>query len=340
MKFELKITSSKDFWAGLMFIVFGLAFWYIAAKNYAMGNAVRMGPAYFPVVLGGILAALGAVIFAQAFVVKSSDPSTPLPFRRWYFVAGLILGVIAFFFRDWRDPSLPDYAVWKEAAQTALLILAAALFFGAFPLRVFPFRLWSLLVGLVLGGLAYWWYTKLPPHDANPAAVIGHAILAGSSILLIFAAFGERSLWVVLFSVVLFGYLLKPLGLVLATFILTIVSAVPGFAWTRKDFQMLPVYIAAGVLLTGLTVYVSPWMQRAVVGTFGAVGLSFPPVLALIIPELILGGVLAYFAGRYRWPHATASEVSVLGFVLAIFAVASFVHGLGLPMNVWPSLWE
>jgi len=26
--------------------------------------------------------------------------------------------------------------------------------------------------------------------------------------------------------------------------------------------------------------------------------------------------------------------------ILAAFSVASFVYGLGLPMNVWPSLWE
>jgi hypothetical protein len=26
--------------------------------------------------------------------------------------------------------------------------------------------------------------------------------------------------------------------------------------------------------------------------------------------------------------------------VLAAFSVASFVYGLGLPMNVWPSIWE
>ena len=26
--------------------------------------------------------------------------------------------------------------------------------------------------------------------------------------------------------------------------------------------------------------------------------------------------------------------------VLAAFSVASFVYGLGLPMNIWPSIWE
>jgi len=35
-----------------------------------MGTAVRMGPAYFPTVLGGILAVIGLAIFAKSFVTN------------------------------------------------------------------------------------------------------------------------------------------------------------------------------------------------------------------------------------------------------------------------------
>jgi putative tricarboxylic transport membrane protein len=273
----MKITNGKDFWAGLMFIAFGLAFMYVS-QNYAMGTSVRMGPAYFPTVLGGMLAVLGAVVLFRGFVSKPESP-----------------------------------------------------------LRVFPFRFWYILVGLALGVIAY--YTQAS-RDANMAWQIGHVLIAGLAVLLMFAAFGERSLWIVLFSVVLFGYLLKPLGLVLAVFIMTIVSAVPGFAWTRKDFQMLPVYAAVGVILTFLVLLVSPGIQRALIAVFGVVGLKFPPVLALIFVEIGLGGALAFFAGRHKWPQITAGHVTVLSFTLAVFSVASFVHGLGLPMNIWPSLWE
>jgi putative tricarboxylic transport membrane protein len=64
------IKSPKDFWAGLMFIAFGLfaAVW--AYANYQMGTAVRMGPAYFPIVLGGLLAVLGAAVFLESFVLE------------------------------------------------------------------------------------------------------------------------------------------------------------------------------------------------------------------------------------------------------------------------------
>jgi putative tricarboxylic transport membrane protein len=66
----VKIKSPKDFWAGLMFIGFGLfaAVW--AYANYQMGTAVRMGPAYFPIMLGGLLALLGLAIFVQSFAVE------------------------------------------------------------------------------------------------------------------------------------------------------------------------------------------------------------------------------------------------------------------------------
>jgi len=64
----MKIKNAKDFWAGLMFLAFGLGF-VLVSRNYSMGTAVRMGPAYFPAVLGGILAVLGLVIFLRSFVI-------------------------------------------------------------------------------------------------------------------------------------------------------------------------------------------------------------------------------------------------------------------------------
>src|SRR5438445_3291707 len=121
----MKITNGKDFWAGLVFIAFGLAFMLIS-QNYAMGNAVRMGPAYFPTVLGGMLAVLGAAIFLRAFVSKVANPLAVFPFRLWFVVGGLILGVIAFYTQPPRDAGAVTQIAYGLLAALALGLLFAA----------------------------------------------------------------------------------------------------------------------------------------------------------------------------------------------------------------------
>jgi len=66
----MRIKSPRNFWAGLMFLGFGLFFAVWAVANYQMGTAVRMGPAYFPTLLGGLLALLGAIVFASSFGIE------------------------------------------------------------------------------------------------------------------------------------------------------------------------------------------------------------------------------------------------------------------------------
>jgi hypothetical protein len=81
----MKIKSPKDFWAGLMFIAFGL-FFLVVARNYQMGSAVRMGPAYFPTVLGGIMAVLGAIVFLQSLVAQG-DPMPKFSFKPIFYIS-------------------------------------------------------------------------------------------------------------------------------------------------------------------------------------------------------------------------------------------------------------
>lgn len=54
----MKIGNQKDFFSGVMFLAFGLAF-AVGAQNYDLGSAQEMGPAYLPTVLGGLLALMG-----------------------------------------------------------------------------------------------------------------------------------------------------------------------------------------------------------------------------------------------------------------------------------------
>ncbi|HET9735081.1 MAG TPA: tripartite tricarboxylate transporter TctB family protein [Burkholderiales bacterium] len=67
------IKSPKDFWAGVMFVAFGAGMAAIAVNSYQMGSAVRMGPAYFPSVLGGLLAVLGLILLVRSCALKGEQ---------------------------------------------------------------------------------------------------------------------------------------------------------------------------------------------------------------------------------------------------------------------------
>jgi hypothetical protein len=53
--------KNKDLLAGIMFIAIGVIF-FVGAYNYQMGTAARMGPGYFPRILGAVMTALGVLI--------------------------------------------------------------------------------------------------------------------------------------------------------------------------------------------------------------------------------------------------------------------------------------
>lgn len=67
----MAIASQKDFVSGLMFMAVGGAFAW-GAVSYEIGDAARMGPGYFPFMLGLILVALGALVTVNA--LKSGMP--------------------------------------------------------------------------------------------------------------------------------------------------------------------------------------------------------------------------------------------------------------------------
>jgi hypothetical protein len=173
----MHIKNGKDFWAGLMFAGAGLSF-VLVSQNYPMGSAVRMGPAYFPTMLGALLAILGAVIFFRAFFSKIEHP-----------------------------------------------------------VKVFPFRLPVLIAAIVIGGATYFadsWFKDAP---------MAEFALTGLALALFIAAFGPRAMFVILIAVVIFGYALKPLGLVLAVALLTVLSAIGGHDFRKKEIVILTVVL-------------------------------------------------------------------------------------------------
>ncbi|MDD5333170.1 MAG: tripartite tricarboxylate transporter TctB family protein, partial [Rhodoferax sp.] len=68
----MNIKSQKDFFSGVVFMAVGGAFAW-GATTYTVGSGARMGPGYFPLMLGVLLALLGAVITFKAMVVETED---------------------------------------------------------------------------------------------------------------------------------------------------------------------------------------------------------------------------------------------------------------------------
>jgi predicted outer membrane lipoprotein len=68
----MKIKSQKDFFSGLMLMGVGIAF-ALGATTYNIGEGARMGPGYFPLVLGILLAGLGAFTIFESLVVETED---------------------------------------------------------------------------------------------------------------------------------------------------------------------------------------------------------------------------------------------------------------------------
>jgi Tripartite tricarboxylate transporter TctB family len=66
------IKSQRDFFSGLMFTAIGIAF-AVGANSYTVGTAARMGPGFFPMMLGVILAILGGVITFNSLVIHTED---------------------------------------------------------------------------------------------------------------------------------------------------------------------------------------------------------------------------------------------------------------------------
>jgi hypothetical protein len=75
--------SGKDFWTGLIYIFFGSSA-ILVARGYNMGTAIKMGPAYLPSILGGLLILIGVISLIRS-ILKKQTPITGITIK------GLIL---------------------------------------------------------------------------------------------------------------------------------------------------------------------------------------------------------------------------------------------------------
>jgi putative tricarboxylic transport membrane protein len=71
----MRIASPQDFWSGLLFGALGAFAAVYAALHYKIGTAVRMGPGYFPLLIGGLVAILGLVLVVRS--LRLEGPKLP-----------------------------------------------------------------------------------------------------------------------------------------------------------------------------------------------------------------------------------------------------------------------
>lgn len=85
----MAIASQKNFYSGLLFIAAGGGF-ALGAREYEIGDAARMGPGYFPFLLGILLAVLGVVITFNALRKgpEDGDPIGKFAWRPLLFILG------------------------------------------------------------------------------------------------------------------------------------------------------------------------------------------------------------------------------------------------------------
>jgi Tripartite tricarboxylate transporter TctB family len=176
-KMAVRIKAPKDFWAGLMFIGVGGFFMIWALTHYQMGTAVRMGPAYFPAVLGGLMVFLGALVLIESFAMQG--PPLVMPFN----IVHLIVAMLIYAALGW---------IFKQAG---------------------------------IGG--------------------DYAVLAGTVLLVVLSVMFlplTKPLILISAACVIYGYLMKPLGLVLSTLLLVFISAFAGHEFKWKEVAIL--YVA------------------------------------------------------------------------------------------------
>jgi hypothetical protein len=198
----MKIKSPKDFWSGLMFIGSGLFFMVWAMIYYQMGTAVRMGPAYFPTVLGGLLAVLGVIILAEALMVEpEGEAKLVIPFN------------------------IVDMAI-------------------------------AVAIYVAIGFLAKW-----IGLSSDWAIILGTAIIV---VLTVLYRPDAKGLVLITAATVAYGYLMKPLGLVIATAALVFISAYGGHEFRWKEVAVLFVILiifSVLVFVKGLTLPFPLWPE-------------------------------------------------------------------------------
>jgi hypothetical protein len=147
----MRIRNSEEFYAGLTFFSFGVLA-VLLARGLPIGTTMRMGPGYFPTVLGALLALLGVIISARGLWLRK-EASKPWSLRPLLLVLGAVLA-FAFLIDTFGLVAATlalitlscmggrEGRLWETALLSLMLmILAVGLFVYGLGL---PFKVWPL----------------------------------------------------------------------------------------------------------------------------------------------------------------------------------------------------
>jgi hypothetical protein len=125
-----RVKSPQDFGAAIMFMLFGIAGLYFG-QEYAVGNAARMGPGYFPMLLSWGLILFGVAVGLRAITVSGPAIEKPVFRPIAFIVASIILfGVLI----EWTGLGPTTFVVclfagmatmeakWKEVVPLSLFM--------------------------------------------------------------------------------------------------------------------------------------------------------------------------------------------------------------------------
>ena len=142
----MAVKSQKDFFSGLLFIAVGVAFAW-GATNYKVGDAARMGPGYFPLLLGVLMAIVGLAVTFTSMTVETEDGERigKFAWRPLFFIilSNLMFGVLL--------GGLPSIGLPYMGMIAAIIVLT---FIAALAGEEFKFKE-VLILSLILAASCY-----------------------------------------------------------------------------------------------------------------------------------------------------------------------------------------
>jgi hypothetical protein len=90
----MRIHNPRDFWAGALYLALAIGVIWIG-RNYPQGTSARMGPGYFPVALGSLLAVFSVVSIGRSFI-RVGEAISAFAWRPLFLVLGstLLFGLL------------------------------------------------------------------------------------------------------------------------------------------------------------------------------------------------------------------------------------------------------